>query len=427
MFEQMFGGMGGGGMGGQPRGGGRGGGRRGGGGRQGGDGFYGGDKNVISLNIDNWEDHITGKDAWIIEFYAPWCGHCRRLEPEWKKAAKQLRGEVKVGAINCDAEEELCHEYGVQGYPTILYFPFKNPDEPEKYSGGRTAPEMVKFARSKTNLPSYVSVLASRQAFGKFLGKHSSRPKLFIITNKAMPTATHKSLSREYFQKIDFAIIHSNQQELVSKFQVDSLPTLVIRTRDRDTDERTLHYFSGKFSKHNIQVFLKQFAVWYDRHSSPAEIKQARRAAASVTRSVSALLPFPELNADSFETLPKKGHCVILFIDSQKLKAARKNGKTSKSDTAQALANIAEKYKHDPLNFFWVDNSSKSAGALGKMVGAPKTQHVNDVVIAAIKVKRMRSAHSVWKYADRKHTELKEGVESFLDRILGGTERFNSI
>ncbi len=47
---------------------------------------------------------MNSEDLWIIEFYAPWCGHCKRLEPEWNKAGSNLKGEVKVGKVDATTE-----------------------------------------------------------------------------------------------------------------------------------------------------------------------------------------------------------------------------------------------------------------------------------------------------------------------------------
>jgi thioredoxin-like negative regulator of GroEL len=49
-----------------------------------------------------------------VEFYAPWCGHCRSLAPKLKAAAAALKGVVRVGVVNCEEHKELCGRHGVQ-------------------------------------------------------------------------------------------------------------------------------------------------------------------------------------------------------------------------------------------------------------------------------------------------------------------------
>jgi thiol-disulfide isomerase/thioredoxin len=52
---------------------------------------------------------------WMVEFYAPWCGHCQSLAPEYEKAAKELKagGRAKLGAVDCDVEKDLCGAWRV--------------------------------------------------------------------------------------------------------------------------------------------------------------------------------------------------------------------------------------------------------------------------------------------------------------------------
>lgn len=47
---------------------------------------------------------LESDDLWMIEFYAPWCGHCKNLAPEYKKAAKALSGVIKLGAVDMTKE-----------------------------------------------------------------------------------------------------------------------------------------------------------------------------------------------------------------------------------------------------------------------------------------------------------------------------------
>lgn len=66
------------------------------------------DKDVVVLTDDNFEQTIfSSKDIWMVEFYAPWCGHCKNLEPEWNAAATELKGKVKFAKVDATAEQKL--------------------------------------------------------------------------------------------------------------------------------------------------------------------------------------------------------------------------------------------------------------------------------------------------------------------------------
>ena len=57
------------------------------------------------LNSRNFDETVLkSKDIWIVEFYAPWCGHCKALEPEYAQAAKNLKGQVKLGKVDATVE-----------------------------------------------------------------------------------------------------------------------------------------------------------------------------------------------------------------------------------------------------------------------------------------------------------------------------------
>ena len=55
-------------------------------------GLYTSTDDVIELTASNFQREVINSDElWLVEFYAPWCGHCQRLAPEWKKAASNLK------------------------------------------------------------------------------------------------------------------------------------------------------------------------------------------------------------------------------------------------------------------------------------------------------------------------------------------------
>lgn len=71
---------------------------------------------VVELTSSNFDRLVIQSDeVWVVEFYAPWCGHCQQLVPEYTKVAKALKGIVKVGAVNADDHKQLGGQYGVRG------------------------------------------------------------------------------------------------------------------------------------------------------------------------------------------------------------------------------------------------------------------------------------------------------------------------
>uniref|UniRef100_A0A673CAL3 Protein disulfide-isomerase A6 n=1 Tax=Sphaeramia orbicularis TaxID=375764 RepID=A0A673CAL3_9TELE len=105
--------------------------------------LYSSNDDVIELNPSNFNREVIQSDSlWLVEFYAPWCGHCQSLAPEWKKAATALKGIVKIGAIDADQHKSLAGQYSIRGFPTIKIFG-GNKNKPEEYQGGRSSQAIV--------------------------------------------------------------------------------------------------------------------------------------------------------------------------------------------------------------------------------------------------------------------------------------------
>ncbi|PNH07753.1 Protein disulfide-isomerase like 2-2 [Tetrabaena socialis] len=69
---------------------------------------------VVELTSSNLKAKIKASGIMLTEFYAPWCGHCKSLQPVWEQAAKALKGMVAVGAVDADQHKEVGGEYGVK-------------------------------------------------------------------------------------------------------------------------------------------------------------------------------------------------------------------------------------------------------------------------------------------------------------------------
>ncbi|KAM3602841.1 uncharacterized protein V6R79_011783 [Siganus canaliculatus] len=113
--------------------------------------FYSASDDVVELNPSNFNREVLQSDSlWLIEFYAPWCGHCQNLTPDWKKAATALKGIVKVGAVDADQHKSLGGQYGIRGFPTIKVFG-ANKNKPDEYQGGRSSKAIVDSAMNALN------------------------------------------------------------------------------------------------------------------------------------------------------------------------------------------------------------------------------------------------------------------------------------
>ena len=67
-------------------------------------------------------EKVVGDKPWFVKFYAPWCGHCKKLAPIWEDYSTNQE-IVKIGSVDCTVDKEICATYEVKGYPTILFFP----------------------------------------------------------------------------------------------------------------------------------------------------------------------------------------------------------------------------------------------------------------------------------------------------------------
>jgi protein disulfide isomerase family A protein 3 len=105
---------------------------------------------VLEFKDSDFDRRITDHDVALVEFYAPWCGHCKRLAPEYEKAATELKNNdppVALIKVDCTVETKVCGKYGVSGYPTLKIF--KSGEMASDYNGPRESDGIVKYMRTK--------------------------------------------------------------------------------------------------------------------------------------------------------------------------------------------------------------------------------------------------------------------------------------
>jgi len=106
---------------------------------------------VVDLTPDNFDSVVDGSKDVFVEFFAPWCGHCKTLAPEYEVVADAFAKEnsVVIAKVDADAHRDLGSKFDVHGFPTLKFFPKGNKDTPELYEGGRTADNIVEFINRK--------------------------------------------------------------------------------------------------------------------------------------------------------------------------------------------------------------------------------------------------------------------------------------
>ncbi|XP_032668105.1 dnaJ homolog subfamily C member 10-like isoform X3 [Odontomachus brunneus] len=114
--------------------------------------IYEDDQHVVTLEkYDYFESVINSDSTWFVNFYSPMCSHCHHLAPVWKEVAKLLNGVVKIAAVNCEDNWQLCHQVGIRAYPTLLHFR-KNSQHGTHYAGGHSREAIMRFALDRLNI-----------------------------------------------------------------------------------------------------------------------------------------------------------------------------------------------------------------------------------------------------------------------------------
>lgn len=99
------------------------------------------------LTLQNWEEQTSGKSVFV-KFFAPWCGHCKAMKPDWDKLMTTVSSKTTgIFDVDCTGEgQSLCEKHGVKGYPALKW---GDPSDLQDYAGERTFEALSKFADEK--------------------------------------------------------------------------------------------------------------------------------------------------------------------------------------------------------------------------------------------------------------------------------------
>uniref|UniRef100_UPI003AABF950 protein disulfide-isomerase A4 isoform X2 n=1 Tax=Centroberyx gerrardi TaxID=166262 RepID=UPI003AABF950 len=192
---------------------------------------------VLVLTDNNYDTFMEGKDTVLVEFYAPWCGHCKQFAPEYEKIAQTLKENdppIPVAKVDATKASQVASKFDVSGYPTIKIL---KKGEPVDYDGDRTEKAIVarvqEVAQPDWKPPPEATLVLTKDNFDEIVNNAD-----IILVEFYAPWCGHcKRLAPEYekaakelsqrtppipLAKVDATV----EPEIATRFEVSGYPTL---------------------------------------------------------------------------------------------------------------------------------------------------------------------------------------------------------
>lgn len=226
---------------------------------------------VVVLTDKNFDEYEQNTERMLVEFYAPWCGHCKSLEPEYKKAANEMKKEglkTVLAKVDATAEKASAGKFDVSGYPTLYYL--VKGKEKQKYEGERTADGIKAWLR-KRELPAIVILddekATAYKAAAETFAKDGTMPETIPSGIRLVGQVVKKSARDKAYTAAVTSIAGDDWKAVTFSGEVIHLPksvdpkgketSLVMwRPEFEDPDARMLEY-TGKWSEGNIIRWVK--------------------------------------------------------------------------------------------------------------------------------------------------------------------------
>ncbi|XP_022993428.1 protein disulfide-isomerase 5-2-like [Cucurbita maxima] len=209
------------------------------------------DGKVLELDESNFDLAISSFSYILVDFYAPWCGHCKRLSPELDAAAPQLaklKEPVVLAKVNADKFTGLAKKYDVDAYPTIKIFMHGIPAD---YYGPRKAELIVRYLK-KFVAPD-VSILESDSSINEFV--EAAGPYFPIYLGFGLDESVISKFAINYKKKAWFSVAKGFSEDIMVSYDFDKVPALV-SIHPSYNNERSIFY--GPFEEQFLEEFIKQ-------------------------------------------------------------------------------------------------------------------------------------------------------------------------
>jgi len=264
---------------------------------------------VLSLTAEDFKSVVDPEPVILVEFFAPWCGHCKALAPEYEKAATALKEKnIKIAKVDCVEQADFCQAEEIQGYPTLRVYRHGNHTD---YTGPRKADGIIS-QMIKQSLPAVTDVTEANH--DEFTKADKIVAIAYLTSTTDAPAAEFSAAAEAH--RDDYLFGSTTDQAAIEAAGVTPPTVVVYRSFDEPKSEYPYPISS---------LTQKDFIEWVKELSIPI---------------------IDEVNGDNYATYASSPKALAyLFIDPSL---------DDKEDHINALKPIAAKYK-SKVNFVWID------------------------------------------------------------------------
>ncbi|KAJ5599635.1 hypothetical protein N7450_000702 [Penicillium hetheringtonii] len=178
----------------------------------------------VPLTAESFQKLVTStQDPWFIKFYAPWCGHCQAMAPNWKEMAKEMKDVLNVGEVNCDVESRLCQDARVSAFPTMYFF---RGGERVEYTGLRGLGDLLSYTKKAIGPGSSIEDVDA----ATFKELEETEEVLFLyFYDHATTSEDFRAMDRLTLSLVGHArIVKTSSAALAERFKISTWPRLLV-------------------------------------------------------------------------------------------------------------------------------------------------------------------------------------------------------
>lgn len=201
---------------------------------------------VLVLGDSNLDQAVAEYDYLLVEFYAPWCGHCQKLAPEYAKAATALKANsppLRIAKVDATENNMLATRYEVASFPTLKFFQYGKARE---YEGGRSAEDITSWVREA--IKPTMKKANSLEEVKEMIEKKGIC--VVVFAQEDSEAARTAEISAVITKSKDYILVPSAE---IAQFFSTSQPSLVLFNHKEDTKT----HFSRVWTDLNISEFVK--------------------------------------------------------------------------------------------------------------------------------------------------------------------------